>query len=54
MRRLAVTLSILALVACGETETGPAGESQAPPGVSAIGDEAAIFSKMQIERTELL
>jgi hypothetical protein len=42
MRRLAVTLSILALFACGQGETGPAGESQAPPGVSATGDEAAM------------
>ena len=42
MRRLAVTLSILALFACGQGETGPAEESQAPSGVSAMGDEAAM------------
>ena len=42
MRRFAIALSILALFACGETETGPAGESEALPGVSATGDEAVV------------
>ena len=42
MRRLAIAFSILALFACGQGETGPAGESEAPPGVSATGDEAVV------------
>jgi hypothetical protein len=42
MKRLAVTLSILALFACGQGDTGPAGESEVPSGVSATGDEAAM------------
>ena len=48
MRRLAVTLSILALCACGQTETGPAGESEAPPGVSATGDEAVVVETEEL------
>ena len=40
MRRLAIAFSILALFACGQGETGPAGDSEAPAGVSATGDEA--------------
>ena len=48
MRRLAVTLSILALCACGQTETGPAGESQTPPGVSATGDEAVVVETEEL------
>jgi hypothetical protein len=42
MRRLAVTLSILALFACGQGDTGPAGESEDLSGVSATGDETAM------------
>lgn len=41
MRRLALTLSILALVACGETETTPTAETEAPAPVSAAVEAAA-------------
>ena len=48
MRRFAIALSILALFACGETETGPDGESQAPSGVSATGDEAVMVETEEV------
>jgi hypothetical protein len=48
MRRLAIAFSILALFACGETDTGPAGESQAQPGASATGDEAAMIETEEL------
>jgi len=40
MRRLAVTLSILALLACGGTETAQTSGSEAIPPVSAAGEAA--------------
>ena len=40
MRRLAVTLSILALLACGGTETAQTSGSEAIPPVSAVGEAA--------------
>jgi hypothetical protein len=52
MRRLAVTLSILALFACGQGDTGPGEESQAPSGVSATGDEAVMVETEEVVISE--
>jgi hypothetical protein len=40
MRRFAVTLSILALLACGGTDTAQTSGDEATPPVSAVGDAA--------------
>jgi len=48
MRRLAIAFSILALFACGQGETGPAGDSEAPAGVSATGDEAVVVETEEV------
>lgn len=40
MRRLAVTLSMFALLACGGTDTAQTSDSEAMPPVSAVGEAA--------------